>query len=159
VRTTLTGISPDIRYLFHVFDTWVQDSLLRERLMAALSTLFGILAVVLTAVGLYGVISYTVAQRTNEIGIRIALGADRGDVIALIFREAAVVLAAGLGAGAILALAAGRASAALLFGLESYDPVTLAIASISLAVVSAAASYLPAWRASSLNPVIALRQD
>jgi predicted permease len=159
VRKTLAGISPDLRYSFHVFDKWVEDSLLRERLMATLSGLFGILAVALTAMGLYGVISYTVARRTNEIGVRIALGADRSAVIALILREAAVVLAAGLGAGMLLALAAGRAAAALLFGLESYDPLTLAIAGISLATVAAAASFLPAWRASSVNPVIALRQE
>jgi ABC-type antimicrobial peptide transport system permease subunit len=123
--------------------------------MATLSSLFGVLAVVLTAVGLYGVISYTVARRTNEIGIRIALGADRRTVIALILREAAIVLMAGLGAGTILTLAAGRTAAVLLFGLEPYDPLTLAVAGISLAVVAAVASYLPAWRAASVNPVIA----
>jgi putative ABC transport system permease protein len=159
VRKTLAGISPDMRYSFHFFDTWVQDSLLRERLMATLSALFGVLAVMLTAVGLYGVISYTVARRTNEIGIRIALGADRCSVIALILREVAVVVAAGLGAGSILALAVGRAATALLFGLEPSDPLTLALAAISLAALAAAASCLPAWRASSVNPVAALRQD
>ena len=159
VRSALAAISPQMRYSFHVFDTWVEDSLLRERLMATLSGLFGVLAVLLTAVGLYGVISYTVAQRTNEIGIRIALGADQRMVIALILRETAVVLAAGLGAGTVLTLAVGRAAATLLFGLEPYDPLTLLIAGISLAVLAGAASYLPAWRAASLNPVIALRQD
>jgi predicted permease len=159
LRTVLAGISPDLRYSFRGFDTWVEDSLLRERLMATLSALFGGLAAALTAVGLYGVISYTVAQRTNEIGIRIALGADHGTVIALILRETAVVLAAGLGAGTLLTLAVGRATATLLFGLEPYDPLTLSIAAISLAVLAGGASYLPAWRAASVNPVIALRQD
>jgi predicted permease len=159
VRNALAGISPQMRYSFHVFDTWVDDSLLRERLMATLSGLFGFLAAVLTGVGLYGVISYTVARRTNEIGIRIALGANRGAVIALILREAALVLAAGLGVGTVLTLAVGRAAATLLFGLELYDPLTLVTAGISLSVLAAAASYLPAWRASSVNPVIALRQD
>jgi ABC-type antimicrobial peptide transport system permease subunit len=159
LRTVLAGISPDLRYSFRGFDTWVEDSLVRERLMATLSGLFGVLAVVLTAVGLYGVISYTVTQRTNEIGIRIALGADRRMVIALILRETAVVLAAGLGAGTLLTRVVGRAAATLLFGLEPYDPLTLLIAGISLAVLAGAASYLPAWRAASVNPVIALRQD
>jgi predicted permease len=159
VRSALGEISPDMRYLFHLYDAWVQDSLLRERLMATLSGFFGVLAVVLTGVGLYGVISYTVARRTNEIGIRIALGADRRAVIALILRETAAVLAAGLAVGAVLTLAVGRAAATLLFGLAPYDPLTLAIAGASLAVVAAAASYLPAWRASSVNPAIALRQD
>jgi putative ABC transport system permease protein len=159
LRTGLAGISPDLRYSFRGFNAWVEDSLLRERLMATLSGLFGALAVVLTAVGLYGVISYTVTQRTNEIGIRIALGADRQTVIAMILRETAVVLAAGLGAGTLLTLAVGRAAATLLFGLEPYDPLTLLIAGISLAILAGAASYLPAWRAASVNPVIALRQD
>jgi predicted permease len=159
LRTVIVGISPDLRYSFRGFNAWVEDSLLRERLMATLSGLFGVLAVLLTAVGLYGVISYTVTQRTNEIGIRIALGADRRMVIALILRETAVVLAAGLGAGTLLTRVVGRAAATLLFGLEPYDPLTLLIAGISLAVLAGAASYLPAWRAASVNPVIALRQD
>ncbi|HEX4595504.1 MAG TPA: ABC transporter permease, partial [Bryobacteraceae bacterium] len=159
LRKTLAGISPQMRYSFHFFDTWVEESLLRERLMATLSGLFGVLAMLLTAVGLYGVISYTVAQRTNEIGIRMALGADRRTVIALVLRETALVLAIGLGAGIMLTLAVGRAAAVLLFGLEPYDPLTLAIAGFSLTVLAAVASYLPAWRASSVNPVIALRQD
>jgi predicted permease len=159
VRSTLAGISPQMRYSFHFFDTWVEDSLLRERLMATLSGLFGVLAVLLAAVGLYGVISYTVAQRTNEIGVRVALGADRGDVIGLILREAAVVVAVGLGVGILLTLAAARAAAVLLFGLEPYDPLTFLMAGFSLAILAAAASCLPAWRAAGLNPVRALRRD
>jgi len=99
--------------------------------MATLSGIFGVLAIVLTAAGLYGVISYMVARRTSEIGIRVTLGADRGAVIALILREAAVALAAGVGAGTLLALAAGR--------------------------VAAVASYLPARRAASVNPASAPR--
>jgi predicted permease len=157
MRSTLAGISPDIRYSFHVFDTSVQDSLLRERLMATLSGLFGVLALTLTAAGLYGVISYMVARRTNEIGIRVALGAGRGAVIALILRETAVVLAAGLGTGTLLTLAAGRAASTLLFDLKWYDPLALTAACVSLAFVAAVASYLPAWRAASVNPAIALR--
>jgi putative ABC transport system permease protein len=159
VRRTLAGINREMRYRLRVFDAWVDESLLRERLMATLSGLFGALAVVLTAVGLYGVISYTVARRTNEIGIRMALGADRSAVIGMILRETAAVLAVGLGIGAMLALAAGRAAAGLLFGLEWWDPVTLAAAGAALAVVAAAASYAPAWRASSVNPVAALRTE
>jgi ABC-type antimicrobial peptide transport system permease subunit len=121
--------------------------------------LFGILAAVLTAVGLYGVISYTVARRTSEIGIRIALGAGRVAVTALIFGETAVFLAAGLGAGTILSLIAGRSASTFLFGVKPNDPLTLAMAGIAIALVAAAASYLPARRASAVNPVTALRQD
>jgi putative ABC transport system permease protein len=159
VRNTLAGISPSIGYSFGVFDTWIQQSLLRERLMATLSGLFGILAAVLTAVGLYGVISYNVARRTSEIGIRIALGAGRRRVIALIFRETAVFLVIGLSAGTILGLIAGRSAATFLFGVTPNDPLTLAMAGIAIAFVAAAASYLPARRASAVNPVTALRQE
>ncbi len=159
VRKTLAAINPNMRYSFRVFDAWIQDSVLRERLMATLAGFFGVLAVVLTAVGLYGVISYTVAQRTNEIGIRIALGADRRAGIGLILREAGVVVAVGLVAGTILTLAAGRVTSALLFGMEPDDPRMLTIASVSLAILAGVASYLPARRASSVNPVAALRQE
>jgi putative ABC transport system permease protein len=159
VRNTLGGISPQMRYSFHVFDTWVEESLLRERLMAALSGFFGVLAVLLTAVGLYGVISYMVAQRTNEIGVRIALGADRRSVIALVLRETVVVIAVGLVVGTILTFVVGRPAAVLLYGLEPNDPLTLGTAGLALAVLAAAASCLPAWRAASVNPVVALRQD
>ncbi|HEV2447634.1 MAG TPA: ABC transporter permease, partial [Candidatus Sulfopaludibacter sp.] len=159
LRTALAGLSPEIGYSFRLFDTQIQDSLLRERLMATLSALFGALAAALTAVGLYGVISYTVARRTSEIGIRLALGASRWSVIALTLREAAAVLAAGLGAGAILSLAGGRSAAALLYGVKSYDVSTLVTSAVAITLVTAAATYLPARRASSLNPAITLRQE
>jgi predicted permease len=159
VRSTLAPISPNIGYSFGIFDTWIQQSLLRERLMATLSGLFGILAAILTAVGLYGAISYNVARRTSEIGIRIALGAVRPRVIGLIFRETAIFLLTGLTAGTILSLLAGRSAAAFLFGVQPNDPLTLALAGVAIALVAAAASYLPARRASAVNPMTALRQE
>lgn len=159
VKATLGGISPDVRYSLKMLDSWIQESLLRERLMATISALFGVLALLLTSAGLYGVISYIVVLRTNEIGIRIALGASRRGVIALILRETATVLAIGLAAGTILAIAASRTAASLLFGLKSYDPLTFAAAAIALIIVVAAASIVPAWRASSVNPLIALRHE
>jgi putative ABC transport system permease protein len=159
VRSTLARISPNIGYSFGVLNTRIQQSLLRERLMATLSGLFGILAAVLTAVGLYGVISYTVARRTSEIGIRIALGAGRRSVIGLIFRETVLFLLAGLGAGTILSLLAGRSVAKFLFAVKPNDPLTLAMAGIAIAFVAAAASYLPARGAAAVDPVTALRQE
>jgi predicted permease len=159
VRAMLPTIIPGVRYSLRVFDEWVDDSLLRERLMVALSGWYGVLAIALTAVGLYGVISYTVARRTNEIGIRMALGAGRGAVTTMILRETASILGAGLAFGTLLALAAARFSAGLLFDLEWWDPRALAFAASALAIVAAAASYLPASRAASLNPVAALRQE
>jgi len=158
-RSSLAGLNPAMHYSFRVFDTLAQESLLRERLMAIVSWPFGVLALILTALGLYGVISYSVTQRTNEIGIRIALGAESRTVLALILREAASIVIVGLLAGAFLAAAAGRATATLLFGLASYDPVSLGIAAVTLALVAAGASYLPARRAASVDPATALRQD
>jgi predicted permease len=159
VRSTLTQISPGISYTFRVFDTWISESLLGERLMATLAALFGALAIVLTALGLYGVISYTVTRRTSEIGVRIALGANRRSVITLILREATLVLALGLTAGTALSLIAARAATAMLFGLKSYDPFTLTISAAAITAIVVAAGYLPASRASKLNPLSALRQE
>ena len=159
LRATLAQISPGMSYSFRFFDTWIQSSLLSERLMATLAAIFGALAIVLTAIGLDGVISYTVARRTSEIGVRIALGANRGDVMRLILGEAAVVLAAGLTIGTILSLATARAATTLLFGLKPYDPLILAIAAVSIVVITIAAGYLPAHRAAAVNPVTALRQE
>ena len=159
MRTTLGQISPEMSYSFRFFDTWIQASLLSERLMATLAAIFGALAIVLTAIGLYGVISYTVARRTSEIGVRIALGANHRAVMTLILGEAAVVLAAGLALGTILSLATARAATTLLFGLKPYDPLTLAVAAVAIAIITIAAGYLPARRAAALNPVTALRQE
>ena len=137
----------------------VRDSLMRERLMAMLSGFFGLLAGLLATIGLYGVMSYMVERRRNEIGIRIALGADRGDVVKMIMREAATLLVAGLVVGGLASIGAARWAAALLFGLHPSDPVTLAAAAISLSLVAALASYVPAWRASHLSPTAALREE
>lgn len=159
LRRALEGLSPQMRYSFRAFDTVVTESLLRERLMASLAGPFGALALVLTALGLYGVTSYTVAQRTNEIGIRVALGADPQRVVRLILGEAAAVLGAGLCAGMLLILAAGRAAGALLFGLTANDPLSVGVAAASLALVAIGASYIPARRAAGLDPVAALRAE
>ena len=113
----------------------------------------------LATVGLYGVISYTVARRTNEIGIRIALGAGRNSVMRLILREMGMLLAVGLGAGVLIALVAGRAAATLLFGLQPNDPLTFAAAGAVLAMVAMGASYVPARRAARVDPMVALRHE
>jgi predicted permease len=159
IRRAITDVSPSIQYSFAVLKTRIETTLLRERLMAILSGLFGALAVLLASVGLYGVISYTVARRTNEIGIRIALGASRRSVIGLVLRETGMLLVLGLGAGIVISLAAGRAVASLLFGLQANDPLTFVAAGTVLAVVALGASYVPAYRASAVDPAIALRQE
>jgi ABC-type antimicrobial peptide transport system permease subunit len=127
--------------------------------MATLSGFFGGLAALLATIGLYGVMSYMVARRKNEIGIRMALGANRGDVITMVMREAGLLLAGGVIVGVLLAVAAARAAATLLFGLHPGDPATLALAVAGLGLVAMLASYLPALRASRLEPTEALREE
>jgi putative ABC transport system permease protein len=159
VKQAVVSVAPSAAIEFRVFNTQLRDTLLRERLMATLSGFFGVLAVVLATIGLYGVLSYSVARRRGEIGLRMALGADRRDVIALIMREAGTLLAAGLVVGTALALLSGRAAGALLYGLQPGDPATLATAVAALTAVAAAASYLPAERAARLEPTAALREE
>ena len=159
VERAVAGVNPAIVIQFSVMKTQIRDTLQRERLMASLAGFFGLLAGILATIGLYGVISYMVARRRNEIGIRMALGADRRNVLALVMREAAVLLAAGLVIGTGLSLAATRSAAALLFGLKPHDPMTLGMAAVSLAAVAAAASYLPAFRAARIHPTEALREE
>jgi predicted permease len=133
-------------------------ALARERLMATLSGFFGGLALLLAAVGLYGVMSYMVAQRRQEIGIRMALGAGRGRVLRMVLNEAAALVVVGVAAGAGLAVLASRSAESLLFGLTPNDPVTIALAIGALAVIGAAASVIPAWRAVKVEPTTALRE-
>ncbi len=159
VKSAVAQVQPGIGMEFHRLTDQIQESLLRDRLMAILGGAFGVLAGMLATLGLYGVISYMVARRRNEIGVRVALGADRGRVVRLVLREALLLLAVGLAVGAALALWAGRAAAALLFGLKPYDPVSLASAVLLLAGVALLASYLPAIRASRLEPMSALREE
>jgi predicted lysophospholipase L1 biosynthesis ABC-type transport system permease subunit len=133
------------------------ESLLLERLVALLSTLFGVLATLLAAVGLYGVISYSVARRTREIGIRIALGAVRPAILWGVLREAALLLAVGLAAGLPLAYLLARLAEALLYGLSPTDPVALGGAAALLALIVLAAGSVPARRATRVDPMRALR--
>lgn len=159
IKSAAAEMSPQITISFHNFHTMVSDSLLQERLMATLSGFFGFLAALLATVGLYGVISYMVQRRTNEIGIRMALGADRAGIVAMILREAGVLLGIGLAVGMVLSIAGARTAKALLYGLKSYDPLTLIGAVVLLGIVAAAASSLPARRASNLDPMVALREE
>jgi putative ABC transport system permease protein len=159
ITSLASAANPAIVVNFRTMQSQLEDSLLRERLMALLSGFFGGLAALIAMIGLYGVMSYSVARRRNEIGIRLALGADRGDVVRMVMREAGWLVASGLVTGTLAALTAARSARALLFGLEPHDPATIVAAAVSLSVIAAIASYVPAWRASRLEPTEALREE
>jgi predicted permease len=159
IRHTLQNVSAAISFQFDGLQNQIQGSLEAERLLATLSGFFGGLAVLLTMTGLYGVMSYTVTERTTEIGIRMALGARRAGITAMILRKAAWVLAVGLALGASISLAAASAAGALLFGLKPRDPATLAAAALLLAAVTLLASLVPSMRAANVNPIDSLRSE
>ena len=140
-------------------DTLLNRTIDRDRLTAALSFGFGILAIALAAVGIYGLLAYDVARRTSEIGIRMALGATRIGVVGLVFREVALLAAVGVAAGGIAASVLGRLVAKLVFGLQPGDPRVLAGTIALLALVAVAAAAIPARRAASLDPMAALRHE
>lgn len=145
----------DVRPLQETLDRQIRP----WRLGATMFSVFGALALVLAAVGLYGVLAYSVAQRTREMGVRMALGAPRGDVVRLVMGEGIRVVAAGLVLGGGVALAAGRFVASLLFETSTLDPMVYGTVAITLLVVAGAASAIPAWRAASVDPSVALRTD
>jgi len=159
IRRTLHDVSSAISFDFAGLQDHIQQSLLPERLLATLSGFFGALAVVLAMTGLYGVMSYTVTERTTEIGIRMALGAQRTNITAMILGKAATLLAAGLVLGAGLSLAVANAAGSLLFGLKPRDPAALAGAALLLAVVTLLASLVPSIRAANVNPIDSLRTE
>jgi ABC-type antimicrobial peptide transport system permease subunit len=131
----------------------------QERLIARLASFFGTLALALAAIGLYGTMAYTVGRRTNEIGVRVALGASRKQILKMVLREAFALVLLGMLLGLPLALAAGRLVASQLFGLKASDPLTLSAAIGLLAAVAGLAAYLPARRASKVDPMVALRYE
>jgi predicted permease len=135
----------------------LESSLVEERLMATLASAFGLVALVLASVGLYGVLAYTVVRRTNEIGIRVALGAARSQVLALVMSSAIRMLARGVAFGLAAAWAASRVVSSMLFGLTANDPTTIAGALTVLLATGLLAAYLPARRATRIEPLAALR--
>jgi ABC-type antimicrobial peptide transport system permease subunit len=140
-------------------DEQVNDTLFTERLVALLAMSFGVVATMLAAIGLYGVMSYTVSRRTREIGLRMALGAARASVLWMVLREVVTLTTAGILLGVPAALAVSRLIESQLFGLSSTDPLTLAFAAIVLTLIALSAGYLPAWRATRIDPMIALRTE
>lgn len=160
IRRTLASIDPNLTVVnLQSFDAQVVDNFTQERLIARLSGLFGILALVLASVGLYGVMSYLVARRTSEIGVRMALGARRSGVLALVLRGALWQILIGLGLGIPAALLAGHLMASQLFGVGGYDPLAIVGATLVLGLCATAAGFIPARRAASIEPMQALRTE
>jgi len=157
VKTVLREVNPNLLVEFSTMRSQIDQSLLRERLMAHLSTFFAILAGTLALIGLYGVLSYAVARRRNEFGIRMALGADRGRIVRIVLFEAGLLVACGLALGLAGTLFAARTAQGLLFGLTPNDPLTILGAAASLSLVALAAAYFPAARAGRIPPAEALR--
>jgi predicted permease len=146
---------PDVRPL----SAFIDASVITERLMTVLLSFFGILATLLAAIGLYGLMAYSVSQRTHEIGIRVALGAQGRDVVALVMRETMLMVVIGVIIGLGATMGATRLIASLLYGLTPNDPLTIALTAILLLAVAALAGYLPARRAARVDPIVALRHD
>jgi predicted permease len=159
-RRTLANINPDLTIeSFRSLDYQVADNFNQERLITRLTGLFGLLALALASVGLYGITAYSVARRTSEIGLRMALGANRGDVVALVLRKALLLVALGLAIGVPVALLGGRLMASQLYGVRPYDPISLAAAVLLLSAFAALAGFIPARRAASIEPMNALRTE
>ena len=160
IRTVVASLDPRIPVAqLRKLEEAVGDTVRTERLIAAIATAFGSLSTLLAAIGVYGVVAYAVLRRTGEIGIRIALGAERRHVLLIVFREVLLMAAAGLGVGLSLSLGAGKFIRSQLFGIEPHDPVTVAASIALLATVALLAAYLPARRAARIDAMRALRAD
>ncbi len=160
VRHTLADIDPNLTVIdLHSLDYQVAGNFNQERLIARLTILFGVLALVLASVGLYGITSYAVARRTSEIGLRMALGADRSNVVRMVLRGAFLLVGIGLALGIVLALVGGRFMADQLYGVRPYDPLSIVVAIVVLSLSAALAGFIPARRAASIEPMQALRTE
>ncbi len=158
IQKSVRAVEPKLPvYNVKTQEARIAEILSQSRLFASLSSFFGLLALVLAAIGLYGVMSYTVARRTHEIGVRMALGAARGDVLRLVMRETLWLASAGAALGIPAALAATRWIESQLFGLSPYDPLTITTVTMSLVAILALAGYLPARKAAQVDPLVALR--
>ncbi len=155
----LESVHKEAVVTFRTLEEDISAAVLQERLVASLSAFFGGLALLLAAIGLYGVMSYSVARRRNEIGIRMALGATPRTVMTLVLSNVAVVTLIGLTVGVALAGATGRFVNTLLFGLVASDVTMVVVAALTLGSAAALAGYMPAWRAARVDPMVALRDQ
>lgn len=160
LRETVRSVDPNLPIAdATTVSELVSESLSQQRLIARLTSIFGALALALACLGLYGVMSYTVARRSSELGIRIAVGASRSSVLWLVLRQTLLLIGAGLVAGLLLSVLSARAISTLLFGLSPYDPATMLTAMLVLTSVAVAAGLKPAWHAAHVDPIQALRVE
>jgi putative ABC transport system permease protein len=159
LREALARVHPNLRFVVRTLDGEVDDALRRDRVLAMLSSLFGLLAALLAAVGLHGVISYAVERRRREIGIRLALGASRGAIVRSVLGESGLLIGTGLVLGVILSLAVTGVARTLLFGLDPRDASTMAAAVTALTLVALMASLIPAQRAARVDPMSTLKDE
>jgi ABC-type antimicrobial peptide transport system permease subunit len=159
IRREIAKMAPTIPVEFTFYSRTVEASIARERLGTALLAVFGGIALVLAAVGVYGVMTYSVAQRTGEIAIRTALGASSGQVLGLVLRRGALLGLAGVVLGLVGSIALRQVVAGQLYGVSAFDPTVLVIVPLVLLVVALVASFVPALRAARIAPMVALRHE
>jgi putative ABC transport system permease protein len=159
LRASIASVSSSIDVELVPLAAQIRQSVVRDRLIAAVGGGFGVLAAVLAALGVYGLLSYSVEVRRQEIGVRMALGADRAGITGLVVDEAKWLLMTGAAAGLVMTLLAGRAATGLLYGLRPADPLTLVATLVVLSTIGLTSAYLPAWRAGSIDPCSAIRRD
>jgi ABC-type antimicrobial peptide transport system permease subunit len=160
VRKALASVDPNlVLYGVDPYTKVLSADFQQENMIATLTTLFGVLGLLLAAIGLYGVMAYTVEQRTSEIGVRMALGADRGSVVKMVLRGAFSQVGTGLALGIPAAIGAGMLMSRQLFQVKPWDPVMLTVATLLLALAALLASVIPARRAAGVEPMVALRNE
>jgi putative ABC transport system permease protein len=159
-RQKLRDLDPELPMSnINTMDEWISQSAARPRLNSVLLEIFSGIAMLIAAIGIYGVLSYSVSRQTQEIGVRVALGARRGHVLRVVMQEGMTMVFAGIFVGLAAAFGVSRLMASLLFGVEARDPLTFGSVAAILTAVAIAACWIPALRASRLDPVIALRGE
>jgi ABC-type antimicrobial peptide transport system permease subunit len=159
VSEAILAVRRDLTLTVRPIGEQIDAALAQDRVVALLGAIFGALAVLLSALGLYGITAYSVARRQTEIAVRMALGAAPADVVRLVLLRVATTLGTGVVVGVVVSLWASRLVSSLLYGIEPTDPATLSWAAAILAIVGASAGWLPAWRASHTDPAAVLRNS